>query len=197
VTPNGRLLPEDLLQLLFSLSTLFVYSSIIYRDIKPDNIGFDVRGDVKIFDFGLAKEFQPDTVDKDGTYKLTGDTGSPRYMAPEVALAKPYNETVDVYSFCILVWQILKLETPFDGYTMNMFTKKVIKTGTRPMCDPKWPARITEMLRLGWGVSIKDRPSMDDICATLRDEIQSNTDEEVDEIMDASRKSEISLHRGF
>jgi serine/threonine protein kinase len=118
-------------------------------------------------------------------------------MATEVALGKSYNETCDVYSFCILLWQILKLETPFEGYTMSMFTKKVIKAGTRPMCDPKWPEKITEMLRLGWDVSLKDRPSMDEICATLREEIQSKTDEEVDEIMDASRKSEISLHRGF
>jgi serine/threonine protein kinase len=182
---------------LFSLSPLFCFCSITYRDIKPDNIGFDVRGDVKIFDFGLAKEFDPNSKDKDGFYQLTSDTGSPRYMATEVALGKPYNETCDVYSFCILLWQILKLETPFDGYTMNMFNKKVVGGGTRPACDPKWPAEITDMMRLGWGVSIKDRPSMDDVCATLRDEIQSKTDEEVDEIMDASRKSEISLHRGF
>jgi serine/threonine protein kinase len=57
--------------------------SIIYRDLKPDNIGFDVRGDVKIFDFGLAKEFDPAKKAADGTYKLTADTGSLRYMAPE------------------------------------------------------------------------------------------------------------------
>ena len=43
-----------------------------------DNIGFDVRGDVKIFDFGLAKELEPSKKLEDGTYNLTGDTGSPR-----------------------------------------------------------------------------------------------------------------------
>lgn len=52
------------------------------RDLKPDNIGFDVRGDVKIFDFGLAKEIDPSKRLEDGTFKLTGDTGSLRYMAP-------------------------------------------------------------------------------------------------------------------
>ena len=57
--------------------------SIVYRDVKPDNIGFDVRGDVKIFDFGLAKEINRSKVLGDGTYQMTGDTGSPRYMAPE------------------------------------------------------------------------------------------------------------------
>lgn len=58
-------------------------SSVIYRDLKPDNIGFDVRGDVKIFDLGLAKEIDPKTKLEDGTYNLTADTGSLRYMAPE------------------------------------------------------------------------------------------------------------------
>ena len=52
----------------------------MYRDIKPDNIGFDVRGDVKIFDLGLAKELGCSKNNGDGTYNLTGDTGSPRYV---------------------------------------------------------------------------------------------------------------------
>jgi serine/threonine protein kinase len=42
--------------------------------------------DVKIFDFGLAKELDPNRMLEDGTYNLTGDTGSLRYMAPEGTL---------------------------------------------------------------------------------------------------------------
>ena len=48
--------------------------------VQPDNIGFDVRGDVKIFDLGLAKELGCSKDNGDGTYQLTGDTGSPRYV---------------------------------------------------------------------------------------------------------------------
>lgn len=72
------------------LATAFKYlhgMQILYRDLKPDNIGFDVRGDVKIFDFGLARQLPRGRL-ADGTYRMTGDTGSPRYMAPEVALDK-------------------------------------------------------------------------------------------------------------
>jgi serine/threonine protein kinase len=196
--PHEGLSAQDLRQFfVLTFHTFLCNCSIIHRDIKPDNIGFDVRGDVKIFDFGLAKEFDPNSKDKDGLYNLTAATGSPRYMATEVALGKPYNETCDVYSFCILLWQILKVETPFDGYTMDMIQKKVITAGWRPMSDPKWPVEITAMMRLGWGISIQYRPSMDNICTSLWNEIQSKTNEEVDEIKDASRKSEISLHRGF
>lgn len=55
--------------------------SIMYRDLKPDNVGFDVRGDAKLFDFGLATEF--DSSKPLGSYRLTGNTGTMRYMAPE------------------------------------------------------------------------------------------------------------------
>jgi serine/threonine protein kinase len=48
---------------------------------KPENVGFDIRGDIKIFDFGLAKEVRDP--DDEGNYKLTGYCGSPMYMAPE------------------------------------------------------------------------------------------------------------------
>jgi serine/threonine protein kinase len=55
---------------------------ILYRDIKPENIGFDVRDDIKLFDFGLSKELKDDMKTENGLYNLTADTGSPRYMAP-------------------------------------------------------------------------------------------------------------------
>lgn len=168
--------------------------NILYRDLKPDNIGFDSRGEVKIFDFGLAKELRPENKLDDGTYKLTSDTGSPRYMAPEVALGQTYNETSDIYSFGILLWQLCQMETPFDGFTVRMFEKKVIRGGVRPRCDPKWPEPVTKLMQRCWSTSIKQRPaSMEEAAKVLYEEIsKNNSDEEIFALLEESR-SEFSF----
>jgi len=151
---------------------------------------------VKIFDFGLAKEYDPSKADKNGCYKLTGDTGSTRYMAPEVGLEKPYNEKVDVYGFGILFYQILALETPFEGLTVKSFQKMVFIKGGRPVPDPKWPLAISSLMQRCWSAKISERPCMEEVSDILFEEINANTDEEVYDIMDASRKSELSLRGG-
>lgn len=167
----------------------------MYRDLKPENIGFDVRGDVKIFDFGLAREFDLAQADSQGFYAYTGDTGSPRYMAPEVALGQRYNEGADVYSFSILVWQVLALSTPYEGFNASMLTRNVVKGGSRPRIDPKWSKYIADMLRSGWGDK-KKRLSMKAMSTALREEMNRFLDdlnEDGSGMLDASRKSEASI----
>lgn len=116
-----------------------------------------------------------------------------RYMAPEVAQGKPYNERCDCYSFAILLWQMLEMDTPFDGYTVSMFNKKVVAAGHRPRCDEKWPEAITNLMKQGWG-PLAQRPSMGEMADVLKEEINRVSDNEVNEILDISRKSEMSMH---
>ena len=87
---------------------------ILHRDLKPDNVGFTSNGALKLFDFGLCTCVRSRTSSADA-YQMTGNTGSLRYMAPEVALRKPYTEKCDVYSFGILVWQMARDRVPFKG----------------------------------------------------------------------------------
>lgn len=60
--------------------------------------GFTLDGTVKLIDFGLARIVENATVSND-VYEMSGETGSLRYMAPEVAGCQPYNQKADVYSF--------------------------------------------------------------------------------------------------
>lgn len=140
---------------------------------KPDNIGFDSEGTVKIFDFGLAKELRDSEYYAEGLYRLTGFTGAIRYMAPEVGLRKPYNLAADVYSWSMLMWYILALEPPLGLYTPNMFIDRVFRKGYRPATQVTWPEKISDLLKECWSANIKDRPNFQQIMATIRRETQA------------------------
>lgn len=140
---------------------------IIYRDLKPDNVGFDAVGTVKLFDFGLAKSIPLNTGSKDKLFILTGNTGSLRYMSPEVALNLPYNFQADTYSFGILFWQICSLCLPFNGYSRQMHAKFVIQKGYRPKLDTSWPPSWSSLMRTCWAADIHIRPSFDEIVQIL------------------------------
>jgi len=142
--------------------------NVIYRDLKPDNIGFGSQGRVKLFDFGLAKELSACEKDKDANYNLTGFTGAVRYMAPEVAKKQPYNLSADVYSFGILFWYMMALEPPFCLYTNEMIVDRVCTKGSRPLALASWPEDYGNLMKLCWNENSKIRPTFKDIKESLR-----------------------------
>mmetsp|Transcript_20421 Transcript_20421/g.29539 ORF Transcript_20421/g.29539 Transcript_20421/m.29539 type:complete len:411 (-) Transcript_20421:194-1426(-) len=155
---------------------------IIYRDLKPDNIGFDNEGVVRIFDFGLAKELRDEMRTENGLYRLTGFTGSIRYMAPEVGLKKPYNQKADIYSFSMLLWYIMALEPPYGFYTPEMFLARVFKQGHRPVTMANWPENIAGMMKRCWDVRLNVRPNFTIIMEVLKKEVARFSVTEADKL---------------
>jgi len=146
-------------------------NNIVYRDLKPDNIGFDSNGVLKLFDFGLAKVLDRTKKSDAGLYHLTGNTGSLRYMAPEVAKGEMYNQSVDAYSFGILFWQICSLQTPFAGMSSNTHAKNVIQRGERPTPDRSWPFCWIDLMQRSWQPDKLKRPEFDEIAAFMDQQI--------------------------
>lgn len=145
---------------------------IIYRDLKPGNIGFDFNGVVKIFDFGLAKDLSEQKRDPNtGLYLLTGVTGSLRYMAPEVSLKQPYDEKADVYSFGILLWQICSLLMPFPRYSKEMHRNLVVEKGERPSVDVAWQSGLSALIQKCWVANGASRPDFGSVIRALEREI--------------------------
>lgn len=141
--------------------------SIIYRDLKPENLGFDVRGDIKLFDLGLVKELHPEGRDRNGNWKLSM-AGTPRYMSPECGLYKPYNLSADVYSFSMLLWEMISLRQPFKGFTYSQLKQEVFHEGYRPPLKQIWHKGLRSLINVGWHQKPSKRPSMNEIYIKLK-----------------------------
>ena len=142
-------------------------ATIIHRDLKPDNIGFTSGGQLKLFDFGLCTCVRT-RQETEEVYEMTGNTGSLRYMAPEVALKQPYNEKADVYSFGIMLWQMARDRVPFKGMTRDEFMEHVVHRGERPKLDKSWPQSFSKMMAACWNKDQKLRPSFKELSRLLQ-----------------------------
>eukprot|EP00980_Cylindrotheca_fusiformis_P009875 scaffold2186_cov113-Cylindrotheca_fusiformis.AAC.3 len=143
---------------------------IVFRDLKPKNIAFDRNGSLKLIDFGLAKELKDCDKNANGTYEMSGDSGSRRYMAPEAALSQPYNESVDVYAFGVVLWEICSMTTCFPDLSRRLHMAYVIKRGRRPRTEGfQWPTDLKALMKSCWAVDPAKRPSSTEAKKALKD----------------------------
>ena len=166
----------------YDIAAAFTYMhdhKLIYRDIKKENFGFDVRGDIKVFDFGLAKSANASlrAKDKDGKdlygYHLTPRTGTIPFMAPEVAMCEPYDEKCDVYSFAILLWEIISLRLAFPGLNRRNYVENIVERKQRlPIGRGKmWPPLTRMLLKDAWDPEPQKRPDMRRVSTILRGDL--------------------------
>ena len=143
--------------------------NIVFRDLKPANVGFDSMGVLKLFDFGFAVGIDEPHKNADGSVSsadsddglLYEKCGTPRYMAPEVGLGLGYSLPCDVYSFGILLWEICSLTKPFAKVkSAAEFHKVVFEKGTRPKIGKSWPQPLRDLIVSCWDETVDDRPSM-------------------------------------
>src|SRR6266851_136723 len=114
-------------------------NGIIHRDLKPGNVKIKPDGTVKVLDFGLAKVVEPDTPTglavSSQTLTMRSATragvilGTPAYMSPEQASGTPVDRRADIWSFGVVLWEMLTGEKMFAGETVSHTLAAVLLRG--------------------------------------------------------------------
>ncbi|KAJ0987339.1 hypothetical protein J5N97_005695 [Dioscorea zingiberensis] len=145
---------------------------VIHRDLKPSNILLDDAMHVRVADFGHARFLS------EGEKALTGRMGTFVYMAPEVIRSEPYTEKCDVYSFGIILNELITGEHPYIETTFKPceIASEVEQGKLRPRLpeeDEGCDRELIELISCMWDGNASARPSFKTITCTLR-KIQDN-----------------------
>ena len=142
---------------------------IIHRDLKPANLLIDFSGNLKVADFGLATVRPNPKNGETDTFQMTGETGSYRFMAPEVFRHEEYTETVDIYSYAMILFHLLDGKPPWPHDNGLVAVRKAAHEGDRPPVPRSWDVRLQSLLQESWSESPRSRPSFDKILKLLNE----------------------------
>lgn len=129
---------------------------ILHRDLKPGNVFFDSKNNVKLGDFGLSR-----ILSKDSQYAST-HVGTPYYMSPEQIKESKYNEKSDIWSAGCVLYEMAALKPPFEAANQLSLAEK-IKNGKFDRLPSKYSEELQRVVAWMLRVNPEERPTVDDL----------------------------------
>lgn len=143
---------------------------IIHRDIKPENVHIDPAGRVKLMDFGIAKS-QGLQLTRAG-FTL----GTPFYMAPEQVMGQEVTAQTDVYSFGVMLFELLAGQKPFQADGYEKIFQQTLHESPNPAAlkAARVPNQVIDLILRCLAKQPPQRPSgMGAVCSSIQQMLQT------------------------
>ncbi|MBW8732626.1 MAG: serine/threonine protein kinase, partial [Terrabacter sp.] len=142
---------------------------IVHRDVKPGNVLIDAEGSAKLTDFGISHSLGDPSITATGLV-----TGTPAFLAPEVARGAAATPASDVFSLGSMLYTALEGTSPFGDGQNAMATLHRAASGQ--ITPPQRSGPLTPLLGRMLAVDPADRPSMSEVTRELRDAHRASLD---------------------
>lgn len=130
--------------------------AVLHRDLKSANVLLDESYTPKVCDFGLSRLNNEEN-------SMTGNCGTVQWMAPEILASQKYAEPADVYSYGIILWELLTRECPYEGMNSIQCAMAVLNRGAKPEIPAWCPASFASLVARCIDKDPSKRPSFHEI----------------------------------
>lgn len=145
--------------------------SIIHRDLKPSNLLLgDASGHIKVANFGLSQSIRDDKTAVEDSVSETFKGSFCRYMAPEILQHGSYDKSVDIFSFGLIIQEMIEGHQPFPELKEDIAVAQEYAKGRRPPFrhgGRYYPPTLKELIEDCWDSDAAKRPLIGDVIQRL------------------------------
>lgn len=142
---------------------------VVHLDLKSPNLLVDKNWSVKVCDFGLSRLMANTFI------ASTSIAGTPEWMAPEFLRGEPTNEKSDVFSFGVILWELLTMQQPWRGLGPAQVVGAVAFQNRRLTIPPNTRPALATLMDSCWADDPRQRPPFSSIVEILKNLLKSQT----------------------